>query len=76
MKLGDYLRERNITLEAFGGRIGVDESTVSRYVTGERVPRPLIMAEIIRETGGLVTANDFVPARSEPPQPAPAEAAP
>ncbi|MCG7346599.1 hypothetical protein [Sphingomonas sp. ACRSK] len=60
MKLATYLAENKITYAAFAERIGVaNASVVQRYAVG-RVPRDKkVMAAIIRETGGSVTANDF-----------------
>lgn len=60
--LGDYLAARNMTLKAFADSVGSDESSISRYVRGERVPRGQTMARIIAITNGQVTANDFLPA--------------
>lgn len=60
MQLRDYLAEARITYEAFAQRIGVaNASVVGKYIAGRRVPRPKIMAAIVRETGGAVQPNDF-----------------
>ena len=59
MKLGDWLKRENITLEDFGRRIHRSHSAVSRYVSGERVPGKVTMDLIRTETGGDVTPNDF-----------------
>lgn len=61
MTLKEWLTRKNVSISEFQKRIGVNSySTVRRYVLGERVPRPAIMRKIIAETGGKVTANDFV----------------
>lgn len=59
-KLGKYLRDRKITFEAFGERIGRDHTAVSRYCSGKRLPNRVTMRNIVKETGGEVTANDFL----------------
>lgn len=59
MKLSDYIRERGLTLTAFGQQIGVTHATVHRYISQGRIPEPDVMREIIKVTGGVVTANDF-----------------
>lgn len=60
MKLGDWIKDRKMTLEAFGHVVSADKSTVSRWVDGTVVPRPSKMREITEATGGEVTANDFM----------------
>ena len=59
MTLRQYLGERGITYEVFAAIIGVDTSTVGRYVVGRRRPREEIMRRIHKATDGAVTANDF-----------------
>jgi Helix-turn-helix len=63
MKLGAWIDRKRLTLREFGERIGVDESSVSRYINGGRMPRPEHLAAIMRETNGAVTANDFMAER-------------
>ena len=65
MNLHDHLIETGQTESQFGERIGTSQSAVSKYRRGTRVPRPKIMAAIIRETEGKVTANDFVNSKEE-----------
>ncbi len=65
MQLSDYLREQRVTPEDFAESIGVDRSTVYRWIQpvaeGERRIRPRWseIETIQRVTGGKVTANDF-----------------
>lgn len=59
MKLGAYLDLREITLDAFGEKIGRTRQAVSRYVAGDRIPDRETMVKIIEATEGAVTANDF-----------------
>lgn len=76
MKLADYLREHRISLQAFADMVGVTKSSAHRYLGGT-IPSPAVMANIVRETGGMVTPADFyeVPEGSDGPAPEPSEAA-
>jgi DNA-binding transcriptional regulator YdaS (Cro superfamily) len=60
MKLSDWLKETKTTKYRFAERIGVRPSVVTDYCKGRYCPRPKIAEAIIRETGGQVTANDFL----------------
>ncbi len=60
MQLGAWLKRQNIAAVDFAERVGVGPWSITRYVNGDRVPRPKVMARIIAATGGEVTANDFV----------------
>jgi DNA-binding transcriptional regulator YdaS (Cro superfamily) len=67
MKLGDHIKavkkpDQSIgeVIDAFAHRIDVYPATVRRYMDGTRRPRWDILTRIERETGGHVTANDFV----------------
>jgi DNA-binding transcriptional regulator YdaS (Cro superfamily) len=60
MTLAEWLAVNHVSHDDFAARIGAKRSSVTRYVSGERMPRPEKLAAIARETGGLVTANDFV----------------
>lgn len=60
MKLADYLSSVNQSHEAFAGLIGVEQATVTRYINGDRYPRPDILVRIREATGGRVTADDFL----------------
>lgn len=61
MKLGSYLTAVDKSPEWFAARIGVDPVTVRRYLSGSRRPEWDVIAVIMEVTGGVVTANDFVP---------------
>jgi DNA-binding transcriptional regulator YdaS (Cro superfamily) len=60
MKLAEWLKQTKTRRYIFAGRIGVQPSVISDYCKGRYCPRPKIAAAIIRETGGAVTANDFL----------------
>lgn len=59
MTLQAYLAEANLTSDQFAALLGVDGSTVRRYVAGKRIPGPDLMRRIALATGCKVTANDF-----------------
>lgn len=46
----------------FASAIGVSPTMVTEYAEGRMWPRREIMENIVRETGGKVTANDFLQA--------------
>lgn len=60
MKLSLWLERENISAAAFAGRIGVSRQSLHRYCTGERRPEWATIPKIISETGGAVTADDFL----------------
>lgn len=61
MQLSEWLKLRNITAAEFAGRIGVSPMAVSRYLSGQRRPDwDIVLPKIVKETGGAVTANDFL----------------
>ena len=60
MRLGEWLETKRKSGRELARILTIDASSVTRYVNGERVPHPRIMAKIIAATGGQVTANDFV----------------
>ena len=59
MQLRQWLDDNEVTNGDFGERIGRTAEAVRRYASGDRVPDRETMPKIVRETGGLVTANDF-----------------
>ena len=59
MKLETYLQNRNESPADFARRTGIDPATLSRYVSGVRIPRRATMEAILVATEGEVTPNDF-----------------
>lgn len=60
MKLQTYLSAENISIAAFGRRIGVKgRRTMHRIARGAVIPRPETMRSIYVETAGAVAPNDF-----------------
>ena len=58
MTLTQYLKQHDLTDEAFAAMIDVERSTVSR-LRGSQIPKRDIMHRIVQATNGAVTANDF-----------------
>ncbi len=59
MKLADWLFMQSLTPGQLRRMLGVDRATVHRYLVNKRVPRPDLLNEIERITGGRVTLADF-----------------
>jgi len=55
--LKTYLDNNGLTYQAFGKLIGVGESTVCRYLRGQRMPSRETMFRIQRATQGDVPAS-------------------
>lgn len=62
MRLSQYLAEEDLTLEAFGALVGVSTPTVSRWVRGQKFPRPEHLSKVEHVTHGRVKAADFLEA--------------
>jgi len=60
MTLSDYLAQSGLSQAEFARAIETSQPTVSRYITGLRMPRRDHLRRIREVTGGAVTANDFV----------------
>lgn len=65
MTLADWLKIPNADgsrkrRRDFAARIGVTPTMVTEYAEGRMWPRREVMQAIMRETGGQVTANDFL----------------
>ena len=65
MKLADWFKTKNAdgskrSKGDFAARIGKSPGTLSAYLDGRAWPSRDAMEAIARETGGAVTANDFV----------------
>lgn len=65
MKLGDYLKEKRLTTTEFAAMIGVDRTTVGRWLgpgADGKMIRPgwEVMSHIAAATGGQVMPNDFM----------------
>lgn len=60
MTLGDYLRSKGETHDAFARRVGVHAVTVSKWATGAMRPSWPKLEAITAATSGAVTAADFM----------------
>lgn len=60
MTLKEYLEDASLSISQFAEQIGVDDSTVRRYLLGTRRPSNKLIVEIARLTDSKVTANDFL----------------
>lgn len=59
MKLETWLSKRKLTKTAFAELVGVNPSTVTRIIAGERQPSGRLLVVIHQVTKGAVTALDF-----------------
>lgn len=62
MKLLEYLAIEQTNPNAFARKLGVPNSTVHRWVHGQRKPSMSLLPRIERVTDGKVTPRDFYPA--------------
>lgn len=62
MTLSEYLRTEGQTCRQFAARLGCDAAQVNRWANGRRLPTLEMCLRIKVATGGLVSANDFLPA--------------
>jgi transcriptional regulator with XRE-family HTH domain len=58
-RLKKWLKENNITGAQFAEKLGVAQSAVSMWLTGERFPSRENIQKIVELTGGEVQPNDF-----------------
>lgn len=59
MKLKEYIKNNNFTLESFSGLCDVSYSTFIKWVYAKRIPSRNYMIIIYRKTNGKVSPNDF-----------------
>lgn len=62
MKLADWLRKTGTKRIVLAGRLGISPSYVTALCQDANLPSLRLMQEIERETGGEVTARDFLAA--------------
>jgi transcriptional regulator with XRE-family HTH domain len=60
MKLKYYLKRARISEKSFADRVGVHQSTMHRYVTGELEPSFKVLRKIFLESDQEVEPNDFI----------------
>lgn len=59
MKLKSFLRFNGISNREFSKNLGISNVSLSRYMSGNRLPNTKILNKIYQLTDGLVDANDF-----------------
>lgn len=57
MRISETLQKRGMTQKELASRIGVTEAVISRYISGDRDPKPDILANIAT---ALHTTSDFL----------------
>jgi predicted transcriptional regulator len=69
MKLADYLEQEDLRPSVFAERIKVPASTITRILSGERIPRLRTIAKITKGSKGAVTYADFLEDLEPEPKP-------
>lgn len=59
MKLYQWRKKENKTQQELAIDLGVFQSVIQKWESGETIPRPDSMQKIVTYTKGEVTANDF-----------------
>ena len=59
MRLKEFIKQNNLTIDAFASMGGFSRGAVLKWVSGDRFPRPLTLKKIKAITQGAVTPNDF-----------------
>ena len=57
LRISESLRTRGMTQKELANRIGVTEAVISRYISGDREPKPNILANIAT---ALHTTSDYL----------------
>ena len=75
MKLSSYMTLKGLRDGDLAAALGeCSIGAIRKWRSGERIPRPEMMARIRRATDGQVTPDDFIFGDEAEPQPAEAEA--
>lgn len=59
MTLKEYLASESLSESDFAEQVKVSQAAINRYCNG-RMPQRTILRAIMEQTGGKVTANDFM----------------
>lgn len=59
MKLREYIKNNNFTIESFSDLCNVSYTTFIKWVYAKRIPSKNYMKIIYKKTNGEVTPNDF-----------------
>ena len=57
--LNKWLIDNSITRQVFAKKINISTATLSRYLSGDRIPKQSIMKKIIKETKNEITPSSF-----------------
>lgn len=60
MRLTDYLSTHGISIGEFATEVGVNQTTIYRFINGSRRPSWDAMAAIYKATKGAVSAEDWL----------------
>ena len=58
-KLDKWLTNNSLTRQLFAKKIKISTATLSRYLSGDRIPKQEIMEKIFRATKGSISPDDF-----------------
>lgn len=61
MKLSEYLTLKDLTATDFAKKAGLQVSTITRILRGERRPEWSTLSKIQKASGNKVRPNDFAP---------------
>ena len=61
MRLGEYLQLADISQTRFAALIGVQQATVSRYISGTKIPSATVVLKIRDLSKGAVALDDWAP---------------
>lgn len=67
MTLNEYLRVHKLTAREMSRRLGVKDSTMSRYLHRQRQPEWSVLERLVRLTEGAIREADFFREPWEPP---------
>ena len=59
MQLKQYLKSIDLNTAAAARDFGVPQRTMSRWVSGERIPRQAYMKKLVVWSDGKITPTDF-----------------
>ena len=59
-KLKKYLTDNGLRQEKFGKKVGATQSTISKIISGKKMPSLEMALTIARETNGAVPAESWV----------------
>lgn len=60
MTIDDYIKLTRKTYLSAAAELGVDYTTLYRWINSETMPRPAMLKKIKKWSQGAVTANDFI----------------